>query len=152
MRAAGIACIAFVVAACSSPHPGKTATFANVCDKANEGERVTIDGYVGLLGSVMLCSDTCSLDLYPTSKVGGMGGISFSVQVGTGKSQMAELPDHYSESDVKIETSDGTVVSTGGKVRVTGEVLGAGDVPDGGSAADKATSCQLIKVDLIDHL
>ena len=42
---------------------------------------------------------------------------------GTGKNQMPELPDSYSDSDVQIKTDDGSMIGVGQRARISGKML-----------------------------
>lgn len=131
----------------TEPKPGEAVTFETVCDPRfdptmDQGlsvtKRVTLEGYLGA-PKMMMCSDTCSMNLYPTpAREGSM--LSISLKVGDDENQMEELPKSFSETDVKVRTKDGKVLGVGAKIRVTGGRLG--------SKQDK--SCQIIEIDLIE--
>ncbi|HZX00625.1 MAG TPA: hypothetical protein VFF45_00110 [Bacilli bacterium] len=147
-----LAAVAAVAAGCSKekPKPGEPVTFETFCDPKfdptmhkgdNILKRVTIEGYLRPQKMFTLCSNICSLDLFP--EPGGKGeSISVSFFVGDDENQMAELPKQYSEKDIKIKAHDGRVVGIDQKVRVTGGRLGT----------KKDHGCQLYKTDLIEAL
>lgn len=139
--------LAFVGCKSEPPKPGEPVTFETVCSakydsKEEKGlsvtQRVTLEGYLGA-PKMMLCSDTCSLRLYPTPDRKD-GDLSISLKVGSDPNQLEELPKEFSEQDIKVHTNDGKVVGVGAKIRVTGGRLG--------TQADK--TCQLVGVDLIE--
>jgi hypothetical protein len=105
--------------------------------------RVTVEGYLDIpRGMVTLCSrQSCPAALLPAPGAVAKK-LSISLTNGDDPAQMKTLPDHYTESDLVVHTTDGRVVGVGAKVRVTGKRLG--DVKSG--------SCQLIDVDRVDAL
>ncbi|MEZ4226397.1 MAG: hypothetical protein R3B13_35960 [Polyangiaceae bacterium] len=133
-----------LLVACKGPEPGETATLGDVCtakfDPAADGtlKRVTVEGFLAIPeGMFLMCSDTCGLEL--RASPGDKKGLRINLRIGGGKNRMEKLPKKYSDSDLKVNTSDGNTVGVGAKIRVTGGRLG--------SEADN--TCQIYNVDLI---
>jgi hypothetical protein len=109
-------------------------------------KRVTIEGYLELVGMFKHCSDTCNVDLF--SKPGATGKqIILSLKVGDDPNEMEMLPQKFSGMDLKVHTNDNKIVGTGAKVRVTG-----GRAPVDGRGAPNREMCALWNVDLIEAL
>jgi hypothetical protein len=135
-----LVCVAILVACKSEPKPGPLVTFETACDGLNENltekRRATIDGYLGA-PKMMLCSDSCSLNLYPTSKLeGDFMGVSF--KVGDGANELSKLTNKFSPTDIKVHTNDGKTVGVGAKIRVSGDALGS------------KKSCSIVGIDLVE--
>ncbi len=110
------------VAACSEAPPtaGEPKDFAAVCDKANNGKRVSVDGYLRLPDSFTV-DGSMVLRLY---KAGDFKGTPTGVQtnIGSQANQVEKVPKLFSDSDLKGHLSDGQVALFGTKVRVSGKV------------------------------
>ena len=105
--------------------------------------RVAVEGYLDVpRGAVTLCSDkTCPAVLLAAPGATDKA-LSISLDLGDGPAQMKALPDHFTEHDLVVHTTDGKTVGVGAKVRVSGKQLGT----------VKEHSCQLVDVDRIDAL
>ena len=105
--------------------------------------RVAVEGYLDIpRGMVTLCSDkTCPAVLLPAPGATDKG-LSISLDLGDGPAEMKQLPDHFTEHDLVVHTTDGKTVGAGAKVRVSGKQLGS----------VKEHSGQLVDVDRIDAL
>jgi hypothetical protein len=138
---------------CEPPKPGTPVTFDTICGAEfdptmekglNVTKRVTIEGYVGPLRSmVKVCSDTCDFNLFAEPGGKGKRVVNADVPVGDGKNQMEKLPKNFTDKDLKLHTQDGKVVGVGSKVRITG-----GRAPTGGARE----ACALWQVSLIEAL
>lgn len=137
-------CAVALITACSStPEPGKPVTHASVCIEENNEQRVAIEGYPRLTGMFTMVSDDMSVGLFEAPQ--GQGeSISARLTVGTGANQVEDLPDEYTEDDLKIHTSDNQVVSTDDRIRVHGR-LARYETGDGGFAC-------YISVDLVEDV
>ncbi len=113
--------LALLIAGCASaPTPGTLHTHETACTEANNGQRVAVEGYPQLSG-MTLVDDDFSVDLYEQPQQGGEK-ISVYFTVGTGANQAENLPEDYSDADLKIHTSDNQVVSVDKPIRVHGEL------------------------------
>lgn len=113
-----------MLAACAAKESTPVA-FADVCKLENDHKNLSTVGYFDP-GISVYCSDTggdyrCSFDFL--EEVGSEKKFSADLLEGNGKNQLAELPDDYSNEDVKIKTDDGTVIGVEQKARISGEML-----------------------------
>jgi hypothetical protein len=120
-------CIGLLIffAACgsSAPEPpttGETKDFASLCDKANEGKRVAV---VGFLRFPQKFTGTSSvvLRLYQGADYTG-APIGVQTHMGNQANQVELAPKEYTDKDLKVHTSDGQVVGYGNRVKVSGKV------------------------------
>jgi hypothetical protein len=117
--------LAFAFAACGAgekkpPTVGELKNFAEVCDKANEGKRVAVEGYLRLPEQVHVKTGPV-LRLYPTTEFTGKP-VGVSMDIGSGSNQVAMMPKEFSDKDLKVKTADGQVAGFGTKVRVAGDM------------------------------
>ncbi len=106
---------------CAAPPPGTPVTHATACDPANHDQRVSIVGYPRL-AHMTLVTDDFSVDLF--EKPGGQGeAMTIYLTVGTGANQAEDLPDDYSDEDLRIHTSTNEVVSADMRIRVHGMLV-----------------------------
>jgi hypothetical protein len=81
--------------------------------------RVAIEGYLYTKGMFTLSSDTFGLELY--EKPGRKGkSITVYFNVGNSPNQAEELPDNYTDTDIKVHTHDDEIISGGELVRISG--------------------------------
>jgi hypothetical protein len=113
---------AFVFTACSQEAPtvGEAKDFASVCDRANDGKRVSVQGYL-ILPESFTGDDSVVLRLHETDAFGGTP-VGVQINFGTGANQVEMVPTEYSDDDLKVHLSDGRVVGFGEKVKVSGKV------------------------------
>jgi len=120
-------CIGLLIfcAACVTGHPepptaGEPKDLASVCDKANEGKRVAVVGYLRFPDKFTGTSSVV-LRLYGS---GDYTGAPIGVQTPIGqKANHAELaPKSFTDKDLKVHTSDGQVAGYGTRVKVSGKV------------------------------
>ena len=124
-RLYGIVLLLLALTACGggAPEPptaGEAKDFASVCDKANEGKRVAVTGYLRF-PEKFTGARSVVLRLY---EGGDYAGAPLGVQTSIGnQANQAELaPKQYTDKDLKVHTSDGQVAGYGTKVRVSGKV------------------------------
>ena len=120
-----ISLLAFTIAACGSsekkpPTVGDAKAFDTVCDKANEGKRIAVEGYLRLPAEVNRKIGPV-LRLYPTSEFSGRP-IGVSTEIGGKPNQIGFIPNEYTDKDLKVNIADGQVVGSGTKVKVSGDV------------------------------
>jgi hypothetical protein len=116
---------ALVSAACGAseekpPTAGEARSFATACDKANEGKRIAVDGYLRLPEEMNRKTGPV-LRLYQTGDFSG-DPIGVSTKTGDQPNQVAMVPKEYSDKDLKVKTSDGQVAGSATKVRVSGDM------------------------------
>jgi len=117
--------IAFAFAACAGaekkpPTAGELKNFAEVCDQANEGKRVAVEGFLRLPDKVNLKTGPV-LRLYPTTEFAGKP-VGVSTEIGSGPNQVAVLPKEFADKDLKVKTANGQVAGFGTKIRVAGDM------------------------------
>lgn len=123
----------------SQPAAGKAVSFEQVCGEA-DGSRVRLTGYLRYRRSLMsFCSTygghkTCDLELYRDAAKPPDYDImhpatgpepvlaKLSVPVGKQPGEMDDLPDKFSETDIKLHLPNDAIAPEGGKVTVDGKV------------------------------
>lgn len=120
------------VAGCSTPpEPATPTTFPDLCTEQNVDKRVSIEGYFRL-PSMFMVSDTALLDFFESPDGEGQT-VDVSIEVGTGPNQMEDVPDDFSDDDLKVHTSDNQIVGHNDKVVVAGTVYRYADSTNEGS-------------------
>src|SRR5689334_3277728 len=138
----GLGCACSILAlGCSksAPAPGKSVGIEQLCNEP-DGSRVRVNGYVRYRRGLMsFCSTygghkTCDLQLNASGEAPpdfnimkpqtGPEPISakLSVPVGDNPGEMADLPEKFSASDIKLHLPGGVVAGDGGKVTVDGKL------------------------------
>jgi hypothetical protein len=114
--------IVLSLAACSEEAPtvGEVKEFAAVCQEANKGKRIAVDGYLRLPDSFSGDSSVV-LRLYETAEFAGET-IGVQTKIGPEANQMENVPTTYSDEDLKVHLADGQVAGLGAKVKVSGQV------------------------------
>lgn len=132
-----------LMSACATaPQPGTPVTHATACTEENNDQRIAIEGYPRLTGMFTMVSDDLSFQLFEQAQ--GQGeSISVRLIVGTGANQVEDLPDDYTDADLKIHTHDNQVVSTDDPIRVHGTLR---RYEDGSGGFD----CYVGSVDLVE--
>ncbi len=114
---------ASVLAGCagSAPGPATPKTFANYNEQANNGQRLSLEGYVRLPAATLV-SDTMMLELHeqPDSD---KPQISFSIPIGGGANQVEQPPKDYQASDLKVRDKTGALIAPDQKVRISGKLI-----------------------------
>jgi len=117
--------LVIVFAACGStekkpPTVGEARDFATVCDKANEGKRVAVAGYLRFPEEVNRKMGLV-LRLYKTNGFSGQP-IGVSSEIGSQPNQVEFMPKEYTDKDLKVHLANGQVAGFGTKVKVSGDV------------------------------
>jgi hypothetical protein len=117
--------LALALAACSSKTPqpptvGEAKDFGAVCDKANDGKRVAVAGFLRLPDS-FTGTQSVVLRLYQANDFAGTP-IGVQTKMGSQANQLEYAPKQYTDRDLKVHTADGQVTGFGTKVRVSGNV------------------------------
>src|ERR1043165_8056054 len=112
-------------AACgsSTPEPptaGEMKDLAAVCDKANEGKRVAVVGFLRFPEKFTGTSSVV-LRLYGGGDYAG-APIGVQTRIGSQANQVELAPKEFTENDLKVHTSDGPLAGYGTRVKVSGKV------------------------------
>ena len=117
-------CLAVLaLAACGQEGPptaGELKDFATVCDKANEGKRVALEGYLRFPDSFK--GDlSVILRMYQASNFSGKP-VGVQIRLGNQANQVEKVTKQFTDKDLKVHMADGQVAGFGTKVRVSGSV------------------------------
>ena len=118
-----ISLIAFMLTACSKPSAptvGVDKDFASACDKANDGKRIALTGYLRLPDS-FTGDQSVVLRLYETNDFSGKP-IGVQTEFGSLANQAEPITDQYSDGDLKVHLGNGQVAQFGTRVKVSGSV------------------------------
>ncbi len=114
--------ILLALAACGSEPPAAATEvdFATVCDEANKGNRVAVQGYLRLPDS-FTGEESVVLRLYEGNDFRGTP-IGATAKLGSEANQAEQVPASYSDNDLKVHLADGQVTTYGTRVKVSGKV------------------------------
>lgn len=114
--------MAMVLATCSSAPPtvGESKEFTAACDKANDGKRVAVEGYLRFPDS-FTGDQSVLLRLYQADDFSGKP-IGVQIEFGTQANQLEPVTDQYSDNDLKVHLANGQLVQFGTKIKVSGTV------------------------------
>lgn len=115
-----IFCAACGGSSSEAPTAGETKDFASVCDKANEGKRVAVVGFLRFPDKFTGTSSVV-LRLYPGADYNGEP-IGVQTPIGSQANHAELAPKEFTDRDLKVHTSDGQVAGYGTKVKVAGKV------------------------------
>ena len=115
-----IFCTACGGASTELPTAGETKDFASVCDKANDGKRVAVVGFLRFPDKFTGTSSVV-LRLYGSGDYTG-AQIGVQTRIGNQANQAELAPKEFTDKDLKVHTADGQVVGYGTKVKVSGKV------------------------------
>ncbi|HRI68508.1 MAG TPA: hypothetical protein PK156_29970 [Polyangium sp.] len=112
--------VAFSMAGCQHK-PASGESIPEVCRIENNGQFKSVSGYITtpLLG---FCGKRRCVLALRDKRAGETASLSLSVAVGTGKNQLSDLPEKYSEADIHLKDDAGTDVRGGSAVRLTGKM------------------------------
>lgn len=105
--------------------------FGDICKPENHDKDITIEGFVWTTKSVN-CKRTarttrlCNVELYETAEHKGKP-VTVRFREGDGASEMALLPEKFTQNDIKLKTAGGEIVGATEKVRLTGYAETKGD-------------------------
>ena len=137
----GLSLAAVALVACSEgpPTPGEPRDFSSVCDKANDGHRVAVEGYLRLPDQIQVYkSSSGSVDekivvvrLFESGNFQGTR-IGVNIDFGTGPNTMADIPGEYifTDDDLQVHRADGQTAGYGDKVKISGTVYFPTSVAD----------------------
>jgi hypothetical protein len=113
-----------LTSACASkqgpPTAGELRDFATVCDKANEGKRLAVEGYLRWPKS-FTGTTSAVLRLYPAADASG-SPIGVQIRIGKEPNQLELPPKQYTDRDLKVHLANGEVAGVEKKVRISGNV------------------------------
>jgi len=110
------------IVACSqeAPTTGAGQPFSSACDRSNDGERIAVNGYLRLPDS--FTGDlSVVLRLFETDSFSGTP-IGVQIRLGSEANQMENVPQSYSDNDLRVHLANGQVVGYGTEVKVSGKV------------------------------
>ena len=133
--------LSFLVSACSksAPPPGKAVAIDQVCSEA-DGSRVRLTGHVRYRrGLLSFCSTigghkTCDLALYAGAEPPADFNVMrpskgpepvharLSVPVGDQPGEMADLPEKFQASDVRVHLPGGATAAEGTRITIDGKL------------------------------
>ena len=102
------------------PTAGETKDFASLCDKANEGKRVAVVGFLRFPERFTGTSSVV-LRLYGGGDYAG-APVGVQTRIGNQANQVELAPKEFTDNDLKVHTSDGQVAGYGTRVKVSGKV------------------------------
>ena len=113
------------LAACGGAPPaaltaGEVKDFAAVCEKANSGKRVAVEGYLRLPDS-FTGDQSVVLRLYKAADFAG-APIGVQVKIGAQANQAERVPKQYTDRDLKVHLASGQMIGVGTRVKVSGNV------------------------------
>ena len=103
----------------------------DICKPENNGKDLTTEGFVWTTKSVN-CKRTarttqmCAVELYDNQNHAGKP-VTVRFKRGSGSSEMEELPDKFTQNDLKFKTDTGAIVGVGDKLRLYGYAETGGD-------------------------
>ncbi len=128
----GLALVAVALVGCSEGPPtvGEARAFDSVCDKANDGHRVAVEGFLRLPDQITVvtnrsggsATEILAVRLFQSGAFTGTP-IGIDLDIGSEANQMDELPrPSYTDEDLKVHLTDGRTAGYGQRVRVSGTV------------------------------
>ena len=126
MRVSTALCfVALAVAACGSteqkpPTVGEVKEFATVCDKAHEGQRVAVVGYLRF-PEKFSGDRSVMLRIYQAADFAGQP-IGVQTMIGKQSNQAEAPPRQFTDKDLKVHLTDGQAAAFGTRVKVSGDL------------------------------
>lgn len=116
--------LAFLVTALALPGCSVTKQ-AEVCVAANDGEVVTVVGYVKVAPFTVVSGDDFRIEV--VESMSDDDGLGAYVKVGTGNNTMRKLPSEFTSNDIELTLDDGSTEGWGDRVAFTGKLTVSGD-------------------------
>jgi hypothetical protein len=116
-----VALLALVLGACESGPPtrGVPVAFNSVCEKANEGKRIMVEGYVNYPHLFHENDVSLMLRMRPSLALQETP-LGVSAKLGDQVNNVELPPEHFKQSDLKLHLADGQVVGYADKIKVSG--------------------------------
>lgn len=118
--ALGLVAVALTGCSQEPPAAGQPVDFAAACDKANDGKRVAVQGYL-LFPDSFTGDESVVLRLYETDNFDGTP-IGVTVKFGNEANQVELVADQYTDEDLKVHLTNGQVVGYETRVKVSGKM------------------------------
>jgi hypothetical protein len=115
-----ILCAACGGGASEPPTSGEMKDFASLCDKANEGKRVAVVGFLRF-PEKFTGTRSVVLRIYGSGDYSG-APVGVQTMIGSQANQVELAPKEFTDKDLKVHTSDGQVAGYGTRVKVSGKV------------------------------
>lgn len=122
---AGVAALLTMSACGSAGSPPPPISIDEACALDKDGQHASVTGYFQP-SFMVFCTESCTLKFAETP--GGESPLSPDVKVGSGKNQMRELPDDFTEADFHFTSQDGTELGLSDQVQITGKMSIASNV------------------------
>ncbi|HEY3744022.1 MAG TPA: hypothetical protein VGL53_29460 [Bryobacteraceae bacterium] len=100
--------------------PGVPAKFETACDKANEGKRLMLEGYLDFPEHGFDDRATSVMMRLRPSLASWEFTVAASAKLGKGANHVEMPPSPYKKTDLKLHLSDGQVVGYANKVKASG--------------------------------
>jgi len=107
------------------PSRGVPVTFQSACDKANQGKRVTIEGYVDFPEHGVDDSAGVMVTRVRPSLASWEYTVGADARIGNGPNSVEMPHEGYKNRDLRLHLSDGQVVGYSNKTKVSGTVYAA---------------------------
>jgi hypothetical protein len=134
VRSVALGLAVLALAACAGPPTvGEPRDFANVCDKANDGHRVAVEGYMRLPETIDVVKpprtggdglEILVVRLFQTPNFSGTP-IGVDIDFGSEPNTMDEIPNGargFTDADLKVHAANGQTVTYGQRVKISGTV------------------------------
>ena len=143
--AVALCAVGFTTGCDEAPTAGAPKTLATVCDRANDGKRVALDGYLSLPSSFNEGVTSESAPVVIRGDVAEAGDVTFAwIPYGSGPNSMEKVPDTYSQKDLKVYATNGGAIGYQDHVRISGKVAFASRRPyDVNSPGGRLLDCGL---------
>jgi hypothetical protein len=126
-----LAAVALVACSAGPPTQGEPRDFSSVCDPANDGHRVAVDGYLRLPDQIQVFKSSSGsveekivvVRLFQSNAFEGTP-IGVNIDFGSGPNTMADIPGEYifTDDDLQVHRADGQTASYGDRVKISGTV------------------------------
>lgn len=122
---AALCFVALAVAACGGAEPkpptvGEVKDFAAVCDKAHEGQRVAVVGYLRF-PEKFSGDRSVMLRVYQAADFAGQP-VGVQTMIGRQPNQAEAPPRQFTDKDLKVHLADGQAAAFGTRVKVSGDL------------------------------
>jgi hypothetical protein len=134
LRAVAVGLAMLALAACASPRVvGEPREFTSVCDRANDGQRVAVEGYMRLPETIDVVKpvrsggdgvETVVVRLFQTPNYNGTP-IGVEIDFGSEPNTMDEIPNEgrgHTDADLKVHAANGQTLTYGQRVKISGTV------------------------------